>query len=417
MTRKTPLAVALALGLLLGGASGLHAFAAPATDLQSISFEKEGSAVAVIIKVSGEFGNEAFTLREPERLVIDLSPVDSIQAPPQIDVGAGGVLRVRTGRFQAAVARLVFDLEAPGVMYRIDRTAEGLKVTFWREGQAAVPEDEKAPAVHPPAVQPAQAVQEKPVEAPPVPPAPPAAEAPREAPPSRAPAIAGTGERGFFALLGGGFGAFVTPESVFTRTFDVDGRAARADSTFKPKMNLAAAIGGGRYVRLQEMVVKLGLEAAYWSFKSDGAHVFTIPHPVMADADRTLEATSSLGSYFTVISVHALARVWANDTLTVSVGPEIGVAFGKHKFLDTIVVEDHAPFTEADISLGEVTYAGISASSLLAGGRVNLEYALSPRLSLLFDLKAVYVSPEIGELSKKLGLSQAGAFIGVQYNF
>ena len=414
--KRNPLrAIPLVLGLTLGVLPGLAA--SPATELQSISFEKDGAAVAVIVRVAGEFANEAFTLREPERLVIDLSPVDAIQAPAEIAVGAGGVLRVRTGRFQAAVARLVFDLEAPGVMYRIDRMADGLKVTFWREGQAPAREEPKAPAAEPPPAPPAKVEAEKPAEETPAPPSAPPAKQPRETAAPYAGEGEGTPERGFFAVLGGGFGAFVSPESVFTRSFDVDGRTGTAISTFKPKTNLAAAIGFGRYIRLQEMNVKLGLDFAYWNFKSDGAHVLTVPHPFLADTDRTLDATSSFSNYFTALSFYGLVRVWKTETLTVSVGPEIGVAFGKHKFLDAIDIEDHAPYTEADISVKELTYKGLSASSILAGARVDLEYAFSPRLSLVFDVKGTYVSPEFGELSNKLGLSQAGAFIGIQYGF
>ncbi|HEX2694304.1 MAG TPA: AMIN domain-containing protein, partial [Acidobacteriota bacterium] len=138
MTRKRLFAVSLMAGLVLWAAPGLRPSALQASDLESIAFAKEGPAVAVAVRIRGEFGNEAFTLKEPERLVIDVSPVDGISAPPQIEVAAGGVLRIRTGRFKAEVARIVFDLDGPGVMYRIDRTAGGLKITFWKEGASAL---------------------------------------------------------------------------------------------------------------------------------------------------------------------------------------------------------------------------------------------------------------------------------------
>ena len=49
--------------------------------------------------------------------------------------------------------------------------------------------------------------------------------------------------------------------------------------------------------------------------------------------------------------------------------------------------------------------------------RASFEYELSSKLSLVLDVKAIYFSPEIGELSNKIGLSQAGAILGIQYNF
>jgi len=417
MTRKRLSAASLIAGFMIWAAPGLLPSALQASDLESIAFAKEGPAVAVVVRVRGEFGNEAFTLREPERLVIDISPVDGISAPPQIEVAAGGVLRIRTGRFKADVARLVFDLDGPGVMYRIDRTADGLKVTFWKEGVSALRADERAPIA--PAL--AKTEPRKPVEAPPTPVA--ASAAAPSAQPAAIPAPvppAGRGaDKGFFVLLGGGVGTFLSSGSVFTQTFTVSETQAQgtAESTFKPKLNTPAVLSLGRYVRLQDMSIKLGLDVEYWNFKNDGTHVFTVPNPVVSDADRTLSQTSSLRSYFTAISAFGLVRIFTNGALTVLAGPELGYVFGKYKFLDTIDIADAAPYTEAEVSIRELTYADKTASSLLAGIRAGFEYALSSRLSLVLDLKAAYVSPEIADLSNKLGLSQAGAVIGIQYNF
>ncbi len=189
------------------------------------------------------------------------------------------------------------------------------------------------------------------------------------------------------------------------------------ESVYTPKLNTPAALSFGRYVRLQEMNIKLGLDLEYWNFKSEGAHTFTVPHPFLADTDRTLDQTNSFRSYFTAFSAFALVRVFTNDTLTVAVGPELGFASGKYKFLDVIDIADGPPYTEAELDIREITYADQSASSLLAGLRAEFEYTLSAKLSLILDVKATYFSPEIGELSNKIGLSQAGVLLGIQYNF
>lgn len=405
MKRKRLFAVSLMAGLVLWAAPGLRPSALQASDVESISFAKEGPTVTVAVRIHGKFGNEAFTLRQPERLVIDVSPVDGISTPPQIEIAAGGVLRVRTGRFQADVARIVFDLEGPGVKYRIDRTAEGLRITFWKEGERALKPDEKPAATEPPPTPPAPiAVPEtRPAQPPAVNPVPVAA--------SEEP------EKGFFVLLGGGVGTFLSLESTFTRSFPINGKQGTAESIYKPKLNTPAVLSFGRYVRLQDMSIKLGLDVEYWNFKNDGAHLFTVPHPFLADTDRTVEATNSFRSYFTAVSAFGLVRVFTNGALTVLAGPEFGFIFGKYKFLDTIDIADAPPYTEAEVSVRELTYAGKTASSLLAGLRAGFEYALSAKLSLVLDLKVAYVSPEIADLSNKLDISQAGAVIGIQYNF
>lgn len=413
MTRKRLLAVSLLAGFVLWAAPGLRPAALQGAELESITFAKEGPAVAVAVRIRGEFGNEAFTLREPERLVIDVSPVDTISAADKTEINESGVLRVRTGRFQVDVARIVFDLDGPGVMYRIDRMADGLKVTFWKEGTGALRADERAPA-------PPKAEVKRPTEPPPAPVAPPTT-APVTASPAKpaatpAPVPAG-GERGFFVLVGGGVGTFLSTESTFVRNFPINDKQGTAESTYTPKLNTPAVLSFGRYVRLQEMDIKLGLDVEYWNFKNDGAHVFTIPNPVIVDADRTLSQTNSFRTYFTAVSVFGLIRIFKNDAFTVAAGPELGYIFGKYKFLDVIDIVDQAPYTEADVSIREITYADQTASSILAGIRGCFEYALSSKLSLVLDLKAVYASPEIGELSNKIGLSQAGAVLGIQYNF
>jgi len=414
MTRKRLLAISLLAGFVLWAAPGVRPSALQAAELESISFAKEGPAVAVVVRIDGEFGNEAFTLREPDRLVIDISPIEGIAAAEAVEINECGVLRVRTGRFQASVARMVFDLDGPSVRYWIDRTAEGLKITLWKEGEPALRTDELAPGAQAPQVQP-KTKTEVPAETPPAPiAAPPEKHVERSIPTFGAKEAP---ERGFFALLGVGIGTFLSSESTFTRSFPVDARQGTAESIYKPKLNIPAVLSFGRYVHLQEMNIKLGLDFEYWNFKSDGAHVFTVPHPFLADTDRTLEATNSFGSYFTAISAYALVRVFTNGNLTVLAGPEIGLVFGKYKFLDTIDIADAPPYTEAELSIRELTYADLSASSPLAGLRVGFDYKLSSKLSLVLDIKATYVSPEIGKLANKLGLSQAGAVIGIQYNF
>ena len=416
MRRNRLLAISLAAGILLWALPGPASASPVATDLVSVTFVKEAPGVVFSVLIRGEFGNEAFKLREPDRLVVDISPIDGMPAPEQSEINAGGVLRVRTGRFQADVARVVFDLDGPDVLYRIDRTADGLKVTFWKEGAvAAKPEAKPLPPAEP---KPAPKAEEKPPAPPATPPRKPA-EAPIQETamePAPAPGFERT-EKGFFAALGVGIGTFLSTETPFLRSFAINGKQGTAESIYTPKLDTPAALSLGKYVRLQDMDIKLGLDVEYWNFKSEGRHVFTIPHPLLADSERTLETTNAFRSYFTSVSAFALVRLFSRGALTVRLGPEIGYATGKYKFLDVIDIADGPPFTEAELSIRQVTYADKTASSVLAGLRAGFEYDLSSKLSILLDVKALYFSPEIGELSSKLDLSQAFALLGIQYNF
>ena len=425
MTRKKLLVFSLAAAFALGALPCLRPADLQAADLGSIAFAKEAPGVVFTVRIRGEFGNEAFMLREPERLVIDVSPVESIAAANQTEVNEGGVLRVRTGRFQADVARLVFDLDGPGVMYRIDRTADGLKITFWKEGQGIPAPGVKPAAPIEPKVEPKlepQAKPEKPAETPPSPAAPNPGKARREAGRS-----AGSDRRfrrrrrrfrkRLLRLRGRRDRGFPEPRIDGHPQLPHQRQGGNGGIGLHPEAEHAGRAELGRYVRLREMSLKLGLDIEYWNFKSEGTHVFTVPHPFLADTDRTLDQANSFRSYFTAVTAFALARIYTNGTMTVAAGPEIGFASGKYRLLDTIDIADAPPYTEAELSIREVTYADTSASSLLAGFRAEFEYALSAKLSLILDVKATYFSPEITELSKKLGLSQAGAILGIQYNF
>lgn len=74
--------------------------------------------------------HKVFELVQPERIVIDLFNIEDIQAEPVTDVNLFRVIRIRQGMFQRGVARVVFDVEEDFPFYGIERTPEGLKITF-----------------------------------------------------------------------------------------------------------------------------------------------------------------------------------------------------------------------------------------------------------------------------------------------
>lgn len=411
--------VPIVLAVLLAG-SGSYIFPGrvEVSDLQEITFVKAGAAVEVSIRIRGEFGNDVFKLTEPERLVFDVSPIDTISAAPQMEINLGGVLRVRTGMFKAQVARLVFELETSAVNYRIDRTNDGMKVTFWKEGEEAPLPGEKAeiPQVSEPIEAKPETKPEAKAEAPP--------EAKVEDKPEAKPEpkvesalLPGGDEKRFFVQIGGGVGTFLKSTATFNRFFPFFGKQGERTETYKLKLNTPASLSVGGYLKALDASVKLGLGIEYWNFKSDGAFKFAAPHPFLHDSPRTLTLANRLRNYFTSISAFGLFQVFARGRLTMLAGPEIGLAFGKYKFLDTVEFDDQPPFFDDDVTITSITYLKKSISSLWAGVQASFEYSFSRSFSLLLNLRALYLNPEIKELSSTFSLSQAHALIGFQYNF
>jgi hypothetical protein len=381
---------------------------AEVSDLHEIAFVKAGAAVEVSVLISGEFGNDVFRLTKPERLVFDISPIDTISAAPRTEIQWGGILRVRTGKFNTEVARLVFDLETAAVNYRINRTDAGLKITFWKEVADALLPDERTeiPPAHKPSEAKAEAKPEPEAEVKPEPEA--------EVKPA---ALPGKDKKGFFVQVGGGVGTFLKSTATFDRLFPLYGEQGERTETYKLKLNTPSFLSVGGYFKALDVPVKLGLGIEYWNFKSDGAFEFAVPHPFLPDSPRTLTLTGQFRNYFTSVSVFGLFQVFSNGRLTMFAGPEIGYAFGKYKFLDTVEFDDQPPFMDDDVTITSITYLEKSISSLWAGVQASFEYSFSRSFSLLLNLRALYLNPEIKELSSTFNLSQAHAQIGFQFNF
>ena len=405
--RKERFLALIVLAVLLAG-SGSYAFSGQVevSDLHEIIFVKAGAAVEVSIRIRGEFGNDVFKLTEPERLVFDVSPIDTISAAPQMEINWGGVLRVRTGKFKTQVARLVFDLKTAAVNYSIVRTNDGMKVTFWKEGEEASLPGEKAKI--PQISEPIEAKPEtKPEDKPEAKPEPKVESA----------LLPGGDEKRFFVQIGGGVGTFLKSTATFIRFFPFFGKQGEMTETYKLKLNTPASLSVGGYIKALDVPIKLGLGIEYWNFKSDGAFKFAAPHPFLPDSPRTLTLSNQFRSYFTSVSAFGLFQIFARGRMTMLAGPEIGLAFGKYKFLDTVEFDDQPPFMDDDVTITSITYLKKSISSLWAGVQASFEYSFSRSFSLLLNLRALYLNPEIKELSSTFNLSQTHALIGFQVNF
>lgn len=397
-----------------GGSTYALSRSAQVSDLQEIAFVKAGATVEVNILISGEFSNDVFRLTEPERLVFDISPIQTISAAPQTEIHWGGILRVRTGKFETEVARLVFDLETAAVNYKIDRTDAGLKITFWKEG-AEAPLPEKKTEIPPAPKPPERKVEDKPKAE--IKPEPEAGAKPEAEAKVKPAALPGKDKSGFFVQVGGGVGTFLKSTATLNGFFPLYSEQGERTETYKLKLNTPSFLSFGGYIKALDVPVKLGLGIEYWNFKSDGTFEFSLPHPFLPDSPRTLTLTDGFRNYFTSVSVFGLFQVFSNGRLTMFAGPEIGYAFGKYKFLDMVEFDDQPPFLDDDVTMSSITYLEKSISSLWAGVQASFEYSFSRRFSLLLNLRTLYLNPEIKELSSTFDLSQAHAQIALQVSF
>ncbi|MCX6566537.1 MAG: AMIN domain-containing protein, partial [Candidatus Aminicenantes bacterium] len=119
--------------MICAAASGLMSQTTAA--LKEIALQKEGNRLSVQFKIEGTYAVEASFLPAPPRLVVDLTPMAQIQVLPYTQINDIGVLDIRTGQYTPETTRIVFDLSSNVPAYNIVQNAEGLKVSFWYEGE------------------------------------------------------------------------------------------------------------------------------------------------------------------------------------------------------------------------------------------------------------------------------------------
>ena len=111
-------------------AAALPLAAQSAGTLKDVTFSQADGKAVFLIKVEGEFTYETSLLAMPRRLIIDLTPLDKIAAPPYLQVNTSGVVSVRTGQFKPQTARVVFDLNDEDFTQNISASEGGLIISF-----------------------------------------------------------------------------------------------------------------------------------------------------------------------------------------------------------------------------------------------------------------------------------------------
>jgi len=115
MTRIAPLAAALLVAAAPAPPPVARAGAGPDGEVRTVSVVPAAGSVEVIIELNGAVEVRDFTLRGPDRLVIDVIGA-RLRAPaaPYDGTNRGGVRNLRTAQFRPDVVRVVLELDALG---------------------------------------------------------------------------------------------------------------------------------------------------------------------------------------------------------------------------------------------------------------------------------------------------------------
>jgi len=158
MTRVLTCALAVAL---MGLASPARADVSDPGSVTGVSVVSAPGRAEVVIAISGAVQLKDFILKDPARLVVDLTGVtiDSRAAGQYDGVNRGGVLNVRTGQYSSQVVRVVVELDAVKE-YSIDQNANEIRISFGAERpflawSSAAPGQFSAPAARPASARPA----------------------------------------------------------------------------------------------------------------------------------------------------------------------------------------------------------------------------------------------------------------------
>ena len=92
------------------------ASAAAAPSVTDVRLGPYGQGTQLVVELTGAVQFEVFALARPERLVIDLPPVNWALPERTLAFGRDGVTQIRFGRFRPDTSRIVIDLDRPLIL-------------------------------------------------------------------------------------------------------------------------------------------------------------------------------------------------------------------------------------------------------------------------------------------------------------
>ncbi len=126
----------LAVAAFLSAAPTVRADERAGGEVTSVSVVPTPGQAEIVINVRGAVEVQDFVLRNPDRLVVDLTGAKLSRRPGAgyDGVNRGGILNVRYGQFRPDVVRIVIEL-ADLKDYGLDKTAESIRIKFGSEQQ------------------------------------------------------------------------------------------------------------------------------------------------------------------------------------------------------------------------------------------------------------------------------------------
>ena len=357
---------------------------APVSVLKEVSFQKIEIAeqLQVIIKIDGPFLIETFELIAPKRLVIDFSPVTSIEAQPIIQVNDMGVLNIRAGQFQSTVARVVFDMDVRVPSHSITTLPDGVKVTFWQE-PLPQPEVAEKPEVKP---------GEKP-----------------------GPIVPGIKRPSYIVRGGPGLTFFLKPSFAAQTEYELYGETATITETFDQQLRLVFDLSLGKTLGSKWTV---GLGASLQLLGILPTLDASLPHPFEYDHFRevTYEA-ELLSSNMWNIYAFGLYSLVQTEKFEFSVGPVLGFSFGTLFSLDDLQISETAPYGSQNVIIDSVTFLENKFFKIDPGLLISGTYTLNPNLSVVLTLRLHYADVMLEELARRSSLFRLNFLVGLQYGF
>jgi hypothetical protein len=390
--KKTFFVFCLIAAAALAAASPLAAQSAGT--LTDVNFSQADGKTVFLIKVEGEFTYETSLLAMPRRLVIDMTPVEKITAPPYLQVNASGVVSVRTGQFKPQTVRVVFDLSDEEFTQSISASEGGLIISFRAgEKQPDRPAEKAVPVREIPREEVRQTLDEK--------------------------TSAGSDRLGYFLQAGVGLGLYLKPDLAARREFALYGETGAVDEAYKMKSGLAFEGSVGKYLRLGRSRIKAGLGFSSWNLPLEGSFTLTLPHPFTANSPRTVTFAEASALKKRGLSFYGFALFPLIDAerLSIFLGPYLGYATGKFMTLSDWNITEKSPFSSADITVTNPTYFEDKISEFLFGAMVSVELNLGRSLALVLDTKLNYLNPKVTNLGKRANLLNVQPTLGIQLSF
>ena len=127
------------------------------TELKGLNFVKGDQDAVIQIECTTPISYESFSLLNPNRLVLDLSKIETISGPILKEINDFGILKITSAAQSADTARLVVYFIGDILSYEINETETGLNITFQK---AEMPTEEPEDIVEPIKIE-AQPVREK----------------------------------------------------------------------------------------------------------------------------------------------------------------------------------------------------------------------------------------------------------------